>query len=141
MNRISHFLRAKTQYNLHSPFVYRLYTEVLFSHCPGRGRSFEDVVWRLEHYYHLPHSHLSPFTSHLSPLTSHLSPFTFHLSPLTSHLSTPDGVILVVDRPHRHEAEWAALVADNAWQVTVDLFSCGLAIASPRLSKQHFLLR
>jgi len=120
VNRISHFLRAKTQYNLHSPFVYRLYTEVLFSHCPGRGRSFEDVVWRLEQYYGLPHSHLSP---------------------LTSHLSTPDGVILVVDRPHRHEAEWAALVADNAWQVTVDLFSCGLAIASPRLSKQHFLLR
>ena len=134
MNRISHFLRAKTQYNLHSPFVYRLYTEVLFSHCPGRGRSFEDVVWRLEQYYGLPHSHPSPFTSHLSPLTS-------HLSPLTSHLSTPDGVILVVDRPHRREAEWAALVADNAWQVTVDLFSCGLAISSPRLSKQHFLLR
>ena len=120
MNRISHFLRAKTQYNLHSPFVYRLYTEVLFSHCPGRGRSFEDVVWRLEQYYGLPHSHLSP---------------------LTSHLSTPDGVILVVDLPHRREAEWAALLADNAWQVTVDLFSCGLAIASPRLSKQHFLLR
>ena len=120
MNRISHFLRAKTQYNLHSPFVYRLYTEVLFSHCHGRGRSFEDVVWRLEQYYGLPHSHPSP---------------------LSSQLSTPDGVILVVDRPHRHEAEWAALVADNAWQVTIDLFSCGLAIASPRLSKQHFLLR
>ena len=56
MNRIGHFLRAKTQYNLHSPFVYRHYTEALFSHARGRGRSFEDVVWRLEEYYSLPHS-------------------------------------------------------------------------------------
>lgn len=114
MNRISHFLRAKTQYNLHSPFVYRLYTEVLFSHARGRGRRFEDVVWRLEEYYGIPHSG--------SP--------TLH---------TPDGTFLVVadtDRP-----EWAAVVASPDWQVTLDLYHCGVAVASPRLSKQHFLLR
>ena len=123
MNRITHFLRAKTQYNLHSPFVYRLYTEVLFSHARGRGRSFADVIWRLEEYYSLPHTHLSPLTSHLSPFT------------------TPDGLFLVVDLPHRHEDQWQALVASPDWQVSIDLFSCGIAVQSPRLSKQHFLLR
>ena len=114
MNRISHFLRAKTQYNLHSPFVYRLYTEVLFSHARGRGRHFEDVVWRLEEYYGLPHSGCP----------------TLH---------TPDGTFLVVadtDRP-----EWAAVVASPDWHVTLDLYHCGVAVASQRLSKQHFLLR
>ena len=117
MNRIGHFLRAKTQYNLHSPFVYRLYTEVLFSHAHGRGRSFEDVVWRLERYYNS----------------------TFNIQHST--LSTPDGLFLLVDHPHRHEAQWQALVGSSDWQVTIDLYRCGIAVQSPRLSKQHFLLR
>ena len=117
MNRISHFLRAKTQYNLHSPFVYRLYTEALFSHARGRGRSFEDVVWRLERYYNS----------------------IFNIQHST--LSTPDGLFLVVDHPHRHEADWQAIVDNPDWQVTIDLYRCGIAVRSPRLSKQHFLLR
>ena len=52
MNRLQHFLRAKTQFNLHSPFVYGLYTEVLFSRAPGvpRGR-YEGALWRLERHY------------------------------------------------------------------------------------------
>ncbi|MCR5589750.1 MAG: hypothetical protein K6F72_09055 [Bacteroidales bacterium] len=118
MNRISHFLHAKTQYNLHSPFVYRLYTEVLFSHCPGRGRHYADVVWRLEEYYGLPHSPLS----------------TLH-----SQLTTPDGLFLIV--ADTHSEEWDAIVASKDWQVTLDLYHCGVAVSSPRLSKQHFLLR
>ena len=117
MNRIGHFLRAKTQYNLHSPFVYRLYTEVLFSHARGHGRSFNDIVWRLERYYNS----------------------TFNIQHST--LSTPDGLFLVVDRPHRRESEWQSIVSDPQWQVTIDLYSCAIAVQSPRLSKQHFLLR
>ena len=132
MNRISHFLRAKTQYNLHSPFVYRLYTEVLFSHCPGRGRHYADVVWRLEEYYGLPHSQLSTPHSQLSTLNSQLS--TLH-----SQLTTPDGLFLVV--ADTHSEEWDAVVASKDWQVTLDLYHCGVAVSSPRLSKQHFLLR
>ncbi len=120
MNRIGHFLRAKTQYNLHSPFVYRLYTEALFSRARGHGRSFNDIVWRLEHYYRLTHT----------------EPSTFKFQ-----LSTPDGLFLLVDRPHRHEAQWQALVGSSDWQVTIDLYRCGIAVQSPRLSKQHFLLR
>lgn len=114
MNRISHFLRAKTAYNLHSPFVYRLYTETLFSRCPGRGRSAADVVWRLEEYYGLPHSG-------------------------STTLHTPDGVFLVV--ADTGSPDWDAVVASPDWQVTLDLYSCGVAVSSPRLSKQHFLLR
>jgi len=125
VNRISHFLRAKTQYNLHSPFVYRLYTEVLFSRCPGRGRHYADVVWRLEEYYGLPHSQLSTLHSQLSTLNS--------------QLSTPDGLFLVV--ADTHSEEWDAIVASKDWQVTLDLYHCGVAVRSPRLSKQHFLLR
>lgn len=120
MNRIGHFLRAKTQYNLHSPFVYRLYTEALFSRVSGRGRSAADVLWRLEEYYGLVHS----------PCLSR-----------RCSLSTPDGLFLLVDSPHCHETDWQSIVGSPDWQVTIDLFSCGIAVQSPRLSKQHFLLR
>lgn len=120
MNRLEYLLRAKTQFSLHSPFVYRLYTEVLTSHCPGRGRSAADVVWRLEEYYGIQHS-------------------TFNIQHST--LTTPDGLFLVVDHPHRDEDRWKAVVEDSRWQVTLDFFTVGIAVANTRLSKQHFILR
>jgi len=122
VNRLQHFLRAKTQFGIHSPFVYRLYTEVLFSRAGGRGRSFADVVWRLEEYYGLPHTDALPNTRQLI-------------------LGTRDGLFLVIDRPHRDEALWQSLCDDDNYQVTLDLYDVGIAVNSPRLSRQHFLLR
>lgn len=120
MNRLQHFLRAKTQFNLHSPFLYRLYTEVLFSRAEGapKGR-FAEVVWRLERHYDV----------------------VADCSAGTATLFTPDGRFLVVDHPHRDEARWQSVIDDLQWQATVDLFSVGLAVANPHLSKQHFILR
>ncbi|MBQ9417960.1 MAG: hypothetical protein IJU19_05190 [Bacteroidales bacterium] len=115
MNRFAHFLRARTLYGVHSPFVYRLYTECLFARVRGRGRSYGDVVWRLERYYGVQCS--------------------------GGEMRTDDGLIRVVERPHRDEGAWQAMVADGRWQVTIDLYSVGLAVANPKLSKQHFLLR
>ena len=61
----------------------------------------------------------------------------------TSHfpLSTPDGLFLIVDHPHRDERYWRELINSPEWQVTLDLFTVGIAIANTRLSKQHFILR
>lgn len=122
MNRLEHLLRAKTQFSLHSPFVYKLYTEVLCSHCPGHGRSAADVLWRLEEYYGLPHP------SDVLPTTNY-------------QLHTVDGDYLVVDHPHRDERRWQEVVDDLRWQVTLDLFTVGIAVANPHLSRQHFILR
>ncbi|MBR1765992.1 MAG: hypothetical protein IJ745_03000 [Bacteroidales bacterium] len=120
MNRLQHFLRAKTQFNLHSPFVYGLYTEVLFSRAGGapKGR-FEEVVWRLERHYGVEASRLGS----------------------TATLRTSDGNFLVVDHPHRDETRWQSFVDNPRFQATIDLFSVGLAVQNPRLSKQHFILR
>lgn len=120
MNRLQHFLRAKTQFNLHSPFLYGLYTEVLFSRAEGapHGR-FVEVVWRLEHRYSVVADRAGDCAT----------------------LDTADGRFLVVDHPHRNEARWQSVIDNPRWQATVDLFSVGLAVANPRLSKQHFILR
>ena len=120
MNRLQHFLRAKTQFNLHSPFVYGLYTEVLFSRAEGCPRKrYAAVLWRLEKYYNV----------------------VSERSADTAILVTPEGRFLVVDHPHRDEARWQSIVVDPQWQATIDLFSVGIAVANPHLSKQHFILR
>lgn len=120
MNRLQHFLHAKTQFNLHSPFVYGLYTEVLFSRAEGCPRDrYEAVVWRLEQHYGVK----------AASLEGH------------AELHTSDGRFLVVDHPHRDESRWQSIVSNPQWQATIDLFSVGLAVANPRLSKQHFILR
>lgn len=120
MNRLQHFLHAKTQFNLHSPFVYGLYTEVLFSRAAGapRGR-YEAVLWRLERRYGMAPERRDGY----------------------AELHCSDGHFLVIDHPHRDEPRWQRLVADPQWQATLDLFSVGIAVSNPRLSKQHFLLR
>ena len=122
MNRLQHFLRAQTQYNLHSPFVYSLYTEVLFSRCPDgapQGRGYKAILWRLEHHYGVSATRFGG----------------------NATLSTSDGDFLVVDHPHREEPRWQNIIDSAHYRVTIDLFSVGIAVANPRLSKQHFLLR
>ena len=119
MNRLEHMLRAKTQFSLHSPFVYELYTEVLTSRAEGapKGR-FEEVVWRLERHYGV----------------------AAVWGEGVAEINCPDVSFLVVDHPHSDEGRWKELVDSPHWQVTLDLFTVGIAVANPRLSKQHFLL-
>lgn len=120
MNRLQHFLRAKTQFNLHSPFVYGLYTEVLFSRAEGCPRDrYEAVVWRLERHYNVAAVRSGD----------------------TATLDTTESRFLVVDHPHRDESRWQAMKADPHWQATLDFFDYGIAVANPHLSKQHFILR
>ena len=120
MNRLQHFLHAKTQFNLHSPFVYGLYTEVLFSRAEGcpKGR-FEATVWRLERHYGV----------------------VAERGDATAELHTAEADFLVVDHPHRDEQHWEKLMVESCYQVTIDLFDVGIAVCNSHLSKQHFILR
>ena len=47
-------------------------------------------------------------------------------------------------KPHKsidREKEWARLVKEQIVTLSVDLFDIGLVFTSPKLSKQHWLLR
>ena len=122
MNRLQFLLRAQTQYSLHSPFVYGLYTEVLFARAPERGPRGRaaNVVWRLVRRYGAP----PPLPTSAGTL-----------------VRCGEADFMVVDRPHRDEARWQRLCAAPHWQVGIDLFSVGLLVHNPRLHRQHFLLR
>ena len=82
--------------------------------CYVIENAYPESLSYLEEYYGLPHSGHPTF-------------------------GTPDGDFHVV--ADTRSSEWDAIVASPDWQVTLDLYSCGVAVSSPRLSKQHFLLR
>jgi len=120
MNFLSYLLRAKTHFSLHSPFVYRLYTEVLTSRAKGvPKRRYEAMVWRLERYYGV----------------------TATRNVGTAELRTSDGYFVVIDHPYRDADDWKGIIHDSNYQVTLDFFTVGIAITNPHLSKQHFILR
>lgn len=120
MNFLSYLLRAKTHFSLHSPFVYRLYTEVLTSRAEGAPkRRYEAMVWRLERYYGVEAMRNAG----------------------TAELRTSDGYFVVIDHPYRDADDWKGIIHDSNYQVTLDFFTVGIAITNPHLSKQHFFLR
>lgn len=132
MNKVTYWLTAKTQYNIHSPFVFNLYNEVLFSRLDpavartlkGEGsKRYRQLVYKLEHYFH---------------------PQSIERQPgmVTMHLA--DEVIVVVDSPHssaRDEAEWNRFKSDSRYKVSIDVYDAGLLFSDKRLHRQHFLLR
>ena len=60
---------------------------------------------------------------------------------MEAELDCRDGHFVVVDHPHRRETRWKELMGDPSFQVSLDLFTVGIVVANPRLSRQHFLLR
>ncbi|MBP9990742.1 MAG: hypothetical protein KBT45_04865 [Bacteroidales bacterium] len=130
MNRITYLLKAKTQYNIHSPFVFEMYNNVLAAKLNKKAKAqipptpypkSSSLVYKLAHYYHLQSKTLSP----------------------TQTLLLHDSMrMMVVAKPHHNkssEKEWATL--QQQWPVSIDLFDSGLLIDNPQLHPQQFLLR
>ncbi len=133
MNRLQYFLHAKTLYNIHSPFVFNLYREVLFakvnalrSDLPSSfSHRSSDLVFKLQDYYRL---------SRISIVDDCI----------LLHNQSTIGSVLVVDGPHQSSAaenKWEQLCADPFYRVSIDLFDVGLLFSFSHLAPQHFILR
>jgi len=135
MTRLYYWLHAQTQYNLHSPFLFDMYREVLFApltpeerrrHAIPRHDRYRELLYKCCNHYHLQPANSQQPTAHSTLLTN-------------SQLS-----ILLVSHPHATpaaEQQWESLKADPTYQVSLDLYDVALLIRNPRLSRQHFLLR
>lgn len=136
MNRLEYWIHADTQYNVHSPFMFDMYRKVLFARLSrsvrkvvasqyGERNRFKEMVYKLSDHYRLNVCHLS----------------------VDEALLEGDGLlsrVRVVAKPHRdkiREALWEALLNENDYDVSVDLFDVGLLITHPRLHRQHYLLK
>lgn len=132
MTRLEYWLRAQTQYNVHSPFVYDLYRHVLFArveggicrNVPRERRRFEQICYKLEHYFEVERCEKGDGHA--------------------MYLCADVGAIEVVCRPHAdREAEqnWEQRCNDGAYRVSIDLYDVGLLFSNPRLHRQRFILR
>ena len=111
MTRLWFLLKAQTQYGLHSPYLYRLYREVLFATLTKRQRRALGLRTRSEAtLYKLSHS-------------------------------LPADSFLFMERPHSNEAQWRQFCQHPQATATIDLYHSGIVLLNPHLSKQHYLLR
>lgn len=143
MNRIEYWIKAQTQYRVHSPFVFDMYRKVLFAPldttcqrrmeqllphpiADRRDRPYHEIIFKLCDHYHLQ---VVCYDDDEAVLQG--DPCTF-------------GTLKVVCRPHRchaRELRWTAQQGDTKYNVSIDLYDVGLLLSHPKLHSQHFLLK
>lgn len=138
MNRLEYWIKAQTQYRVHSPFVFDMYRKVLFARLPhsiaqrlatehgDQCRRYREMVYKLQDHYHL-----RTVCYDMDEAVLEGDPNTF-------------GTLKVVSRPHGsrlRELRWQAQCGNTKYNVSIDLFDVGLLLSHPKLAKQHFLLK
>ena len=142
MNRLEYWIKAQTQYRVHSPFVFEMYRKVLFAHvdeeafwafaaqlptgegADPRDRRYWETVYKMQDYYGL------------RILCLDRDEAVMEGGPLES--------VKVVCRPHRYRARelrWMAQQGNAKYNVSIDMFDVGVLFYNPKLHKQKFILR
>lgn len=140
MTRLKFLLIAKTQYNIQSPFLFELYSEVISPTLDkdslqrlniAKSDRIAQLLYKLQDHYNT-----QPILCH-SDGTSADVPGT--------QAALPAGErIFLFPYPHNDKASeqaWQSLHSQPSITLSVDLFYAGIAFTSNKLSKQHFLLR
>lgn len=135
MNRLQYWIKAQTQYSVHSPFVFDMYRKVLFARVGKdmrqqlgitRDAPYHEMVYKLRDHYHLQTLCYDDDEAVLQG-----DPAAF-------------GTVKVVCRPHgckARELRWQAQQGNTKYRVSIDLFDVGLLLDNPKLHRQHFLLK
>lgn len=135
MNRFQYWLRARTRYNLHSPFLFDLYDKVLWARLDGRPAAVPQCCRRDRRYHEMVYKMTDFFSMHVTESTA------------DSTMLAGNGVVkkaIVVRRPHRSstaERQWHTIADTSDCNIAIDLYDVGLLIQNPRLLPQRFLLR
>lgn len=137
MNRLQYLIRAKTQYDIQSPFMFDLYQNVIApkmdkTTLKANGIAPNDrfglLCYKLADHYG---------ATEAEPIEA--------LAAADRLLSAADGALIgVVRNPHRSkdsEEVWDRLFKEQVVTLSVDLFDFGLVFTSPKLSKQHIVFR
>lgn len=134
LNRLHFILKAKTQYNIQSPFLFELYSEVLNARLDrGLRASLGNAV-------------RDRYGEVLYMLGDHYAarPVETHGWDVDDLLESPEvGLIGLVRRPHRdsgNEERWERVVKSDEVTLSIDLFDMGIIFTCNKLSRQHFLL-
>ena len=134
MNRLQYWIKAQTQYNVHSPMVFEMYRKVLFAQLDrktrrqlGLGRKdlrYHELVYKMHDHYGLE---LLCYDDDEACLQG-----------------GPFGDVKVVCRPHRcraRELRWMAQQGNEKYNVSIDMYDVGLLLSYPKMKRQHFILK
>lgn len=137
MNRITYWVKAHTQYSVHSPFVFDMYRKVLFARLPyhlsqkvaqdkGGCKKYHEMVYKLKEHYGMDTICYDEDEAVLKGGADSME------------------TVKVVCRPHscrQREWRWQAQQGNDKYNVSIDLYDVGLLISHPKLHRQHFLLK
>ena len=155
MTRLEYWIRADTQYRVHSPLVFEMYRKVLFAEVDGslrrrmaeglpaeaegmvrsaarRDRPYHDMVYKLRDHYGMT---VVSYDEDEAVLRGGTDPVSGRRVMET---------VKVVCRPHRHHARelrWQAQQGNEKYNVSIDIYDVGLLMFCPQMRKQHFVLK
>jgi len=134
MKWIQHWLRARNQYSLQSPFVFELYTRVIAPRL-DKATLHQLNISKRDNYGQLRYKLIDYYQ--LRPLAS-------TRSNAPEQWAMNDGSkVSLVRSPHKNaesERTWRQYCNADGVTLSVDLFVAGLLFDSPKLSKQHLIL-
>lgn len=150
MNRLEYWIKAQTQYSVHSPFVFEMYRKVLFAPLQGEEKklwlewmpdTLRDTVQRKPRGEQRYHQTVYKMADHYR-----LQIASYDTCEAVLRGGDEKGLesVKVVCRPHRDkesEREWAAQTEDEKYNISIDLYDTGLLLMHHKLHKQHFLLK
>ena len=142
MDRLSYWIKAQTQYRIHSPFVFEMYRKVLFARMDGhecdafvaqeasgwepgrRERKYVETVYKMRDYYHL-----------------RMLCFDADEAVLEGDEMVRVKIVCQPHRCHARELRWMAQQGNTKYNVSIDLYDVGVLFYNPNMRSQHFLLR
>lgn len=147
LDLIGHFLSAHSRHGTHSPFVYKLASQVIYSNKfdRGEGEIVVDCTWNDPPRY----------LDLVKDILVHLDIYTlkdhgagggywadFKKDRETELISRiENGQLLVVHEPHLDLPQWRALTKYDGVTVSIDLFHFGLVLKRAGQHKENFSLR
>lgn len=156
MTWIGFILKAQTQYNIHSPFVFELYRNALFART-SQGiarqlgiksyRNYYKLLYRLLIYFKPTEVILSGEDETAIKTIKTVLP-SCHINTSTKGPSclaeTRCKDFELLPYPHTNKEQEKTFIEhceEDGVTASIDMYYAGLIFRNPRLSRQHFLLR
>ena len=170
MTYLSYIIKAKNQYNIHSPYLFGLYCDVINStidnHHIGveRPSKTDKIIYKFANtfkpstVYINPsiddkiHKIISQATKHCHTSITHtFSPSLIDMAIITSinewqniknMIHTQSIVIWLMPHTNQHtEQEFETFKADGKIKVCIDMYKIGIALFLTQLHKENYLLK
>lgn len=135
-----HFLSSNSRHGTHSPFVYKLATDVIYHKGEGSNQGRSEEVLKLKVALFLKSEMITIQASDFEIKDLDISKFTVDE---IIHVINKDKVVILtgVYKDKQSKNKWSALKVDQNVVVTIDLFHFAVLIVRKEQPKENFKLR